>query len=100
MVGGEHLIEPLLDHRLTIGTRNADDGDIKLVTMALCQSLQGLEGRWDYEEVGIVIQVTSLRSHRYYEIAHTTPIEVTDIAMSVIAGGLQGKKQGFFRETK
>ena len=32
----EQLVEPLLDHRLTIRARNTDNGYVELVTMALC----------------------------------------------------------------
>ena len=44
MIGRQHLIEPLFDHRLTIRTRNTHHGNIKLITMALSQSLQGFKG--------------------------------------------------------
>ena len=43
MVGRENLIEPFLHHRLTIGTRNAHNRYVELVTMTLSQSLQGFQ---------------------------------------------------------
>ena len=42
-LGREQLIQPLLDHRLTIRTRNAHDRTIELVSVALSQSLKGCQ---------------------------------------------------------
>ena len=36
----------------------------------------------------------------HHEVADTTTIKVFNIAVTVITGRLQGKKQGFLRETK
>ena len=52
--GQEQLVEPLLDHRLTVGTRDADDGDVELIAMTLCQTLESGHGRRDYQEIGIL----------------------------------------------
>ena len=40
----QQLVEPLFDHRLTIRAGDADNGDVKLVTMALSQALEGFQG--------------------------------------------------------
>ena len=39
----QQLVEPLFDHRLTVRAGDADDGDVKFVTMALGQALKSLQ---------------------------------------------------------
>ena len=39
--GRQQLTEPLFHHRLSVAARDADDRDIKLITMTLSQPLQG-----------------------------------------------------------
>ena len=68
--------------------------------MALGQPLQGGEGVIDYQEVGIGILLAHHLALGDNKVAHTTPIKFRDITMTIVAGGRQGKKQRFLRETK
>ena len=110
--GCQQLVQPLLDHRLTVGASNTYNGNVELVAMALCQSLQGCQWRRDNQEVGIIQRgkreptpFPFPRDGRLSillddEVADASAIEVFDISVTVVTGGLQGKKQCSLRETQ
>ena len=78
-------MEPLLDHRLSIGTRNAHDRNVELITMTFCQALESLQRVDHLEEVGLrIIGGISLRNLGNYEISNTTAIQLWNIVVTVI----------------
>ena len=82
----EQLVEPLLDHRLAIGTRDADNRDIELITMTFSQALQSLQRVDHLEEVGLrIVGGIALRHISYYEISDTTAIQLWDVVVTVIS---------------
>ena len=99
--GQKQLIKPFLDHRLTIGASDADNGDIKLITMALCESLKGRQRVGNTQEIGIWIKSLYMVWHLFdHEMPHTTTIKVADITMPIVSLSLQSKEKRLFRETK
>ena len=78
-------MEPLLDHRLAIGTRNAHNRNVELITMTFCQALESLQRVDHLEEVGLwIIGGISLRYLGNYEISNTTAIQLWNIVVTVI----------------
>ena len=100
-VGREHLIEPFLHHGLAIGARDAHYWYVELVAVALCKTLQGLQGVGDFKEVALWEASLVIVGHGCYnEVAHATQVKVLDILMTVVALRLDREKQGFLGETK
>ena len=83
--GREELIEPFLHHRPAIAACESYYGDIKLITMTFCQSLKCFQWTHHNEEVGIRIVIYGLWQMTHHKIPHSTPIEVADIPVTVIA---------------
>ena len=97
----EQLIEPLLDHRLAVGTRNTHDRDIEFITMTLSQTLKSLQRIDHLQEVSLrIIRSITLRDISYHKVFHTSAIQFRDVVMTIIALRLECKKQSFLWETK
>ena len=84
--GREQLIEPLLDHRLAVGTSNANDGDVESVSVALGQTLQGLQRTDNFQEVcfGVYLFVI-LWYIDDNKVAHAPTIELRNVVVAVVA---------------
>ena len=109
----QQLVEPLLDHRLAVGARDAHDRDGELVAMALSQPLQGSQRRSDTQEIGIRKEhiqiipgetgnaITFYRRKRIdHKRAHPATVEFGDVLMAIVAMGAECEKQGLLGETK
>ena len=97
----QYLVEPLLDPRFTVRTRDAHHRDVEFITMTLSQSLQGCQRRGYLEEICIwEKRLIVSRFMFYHKRADTTTIEFIDIFMSIITFGAQGEKQGLLGETQ
>ena len=91
IIGREQLIEPLLDDGLAVGTRNADNGYLKLVAMAFCKPLQGLAHIRHDEE----IDFAGLRhiGHLFHdETLHSLLDEKRYVMRTVTLMGLDGEE--------
>ena len=99
--GREQLVEPLLHHRLAVGSGDAHDGDVELVTVSLCQSLESLQRIDHLQEVCLrIVGGVALGHVCHDEVPHPTAIKLRDVIMTVIALRLEREEQCFFRETK
>ncbi len=69
--------------------------------MALSQPLQCGLCVNDLQKITLgIMLLKQIGDHLNDEVAHSTPIEVVDVAMAVIALGMQRKEQGFFGEAE
>ena len=69
--------------------------------MALGQSLEGGKGMGHTQEVGLRIDGVVMLWHLFHhKMTDTTTIEVVDVAMTVVALGLQREEKGLLRETE
>ena len=97
----EKLIEPLLDHRLTVAPGDAHHGDGEFVSMTFGQSLQSFPRGEHLEKVGLRVAFRGLLGHTFHhEVAHAAGIKLGDVAVTIVPGRPQCKKKRLFRETQ
>ena len=70
----------------------------------LSQSLQSRQRRGHLQEVGIgIFVVYRFICHElavYYKVSHASPVQVVDIAVTIVTRCLQSKEQSLFREAQ
>ena len=97
----QYLEEPFLHDGLAVAARDAHRGYAVFVTMALGQSLQGLDDVGHAQEVAVGITHGIVWRHGlHHEIAHAATVEFADVAVSVVSFRLQCKKQSFLGEAQ
>ena len=97
----EQLIEPLFDHRLTIGAGDAYNRHIKLIAMTLCQTLKSSQRMGHTQEISFRKAGLVMLRHLFNDkMMHPATVEVVDITMAIITLGFQRKEQSFLREAK
>ena len=82
----KQLVKPFLNNGLAITACDTYDRNIKLVTMTLCKSLEGCEGRGNNKEISIfpLLVCRDRVGVAYTEVPHTPSVQVIYIVVSII----------------
>ena len=89
----EHLVEPLLDHRLAIAARDAHHRHVEVRTMPRCQILQGRQRVADDEKPCFRTCAPQLLAVCHDEGAHSLIVQTAYVVVAVGMRCDEGKKQ-------